>query len=1066
MKKNQYKKLDIGKPKWLQKSLLIIIAFAFIFLPNVKANRFVSNAEMLTQQKETVVIGKVTDEKGEPLPGASIVVKGTTNGVATNIDGNYTISINEKAQVLVFSFVGMVVQEVTYSGQKTINIQLESDKVGLEEVVVVGYGVKKKINLSGAVAAVGDDYFKSRPIVNVGQALQGAMGNVSVTQTASPNAIASFNVRGTTSLSGGEPLIIIDGVTSNATDLGRMNPNDIASVSVLKDAASASIYGSRASFGVILVTTKVGVSEKLQINVNANASWRKIGRSPDLEMDPYLVANFKDIMGAPWYDLYSDEDLEYAKKVSAGEAEPTRINPTNENRYQYFHKTNWRNVMLKKFAETRNVNMNISQKIEKGNFYVGLEAVNNEGLYKVNNDIHKRYNMRSNVSFDLTNWLTVKNNIWIYNNKYDESNATGSSFLNEIMTRFTLDPLYNPDGSKTYSYARMIGRLESGNYTTIENTYQTKFSVEMKFLKDRLKIMGDASFKRFMRNREAFDKPVTYSEGPGHSAITGSASSWARFENWAEDSNNYNLFATYTDTYNEKHFLNVLVGYNQEEFLYNNTSGKRSDLISPGLPTAELATGDQVVGQSKYAWAVQGIFGRLNYIYADKYILEANVRYDGSSRFPKNDRWVMNPSASVSWIASKESFLKESFLDLLKFRASYGSLGNQNVGPYPYIANLGTGDTSSLFGGKKAIEVSSPGLVSPSLTWETVVTKNIGVDVAVLNNRLHTSFDYYHRNTSDMLTSGKELPSVLGTSVPTENAADLVTKGWEFSLGWKDQVDLGSKPLRYSVNFNLSDSRAWIKKFDNPTGSLGKYYVDREIGEIWGYVSDGYYQTQEEIDLGPNINDVASYPSTRGTLPGDIKFKDLNGDGSINTGNNTLADHGDRKIIGNSRARYNFGLDLSASWNGFDLRAFFQGVGKKDYYPGSSAARTFFWGAFGHPWSSVTKENLNNHWTPTNRNAFYPRPKAYVAEGGKEVSLTQTRWLQNAAYVRMKNVTLGYTIPAKLSDRVGINSLRFYVSGENLFEITKLFKYLDPENLVGNGYPFQRTYSVGVSLNF
>lgn len=1032
----------------------------------VSANAKNSNVLQLAQQ-QNAISGIVTDKEGMPLPGVNILVEGTKNVVTTDLDGRYSIKA-AKGNVLVFSYIGTKSKKVVVTNAVVVNVVLEDDNQ-LDEVVVVGYGVKKKVNLSGAVAQVGTEYFESRPVLSVGQALQGAIGNLNVTPAGNPGATASFNIRGVNSLSGGEPLVVIDGIAATQNELGRMNPNDIASISVLKDAASASIYGSRASFGVILVTTKNATTDKLKVTINTNTSMRTIGRGPEYEMDPFKVASFKDTMGVPWYDLYSDESLAYAQKVSDGLAPATRIDPAKPELYQYFHQTNWRDILLKKSAFTKTMNMNISQKTESGSFYIGVESVNSEGLYAYNTDILKRYNLRTKGSYKLADWLTLSNNTWIYSNDYDEANATGGDFIREVNTRFTLDPLYNPDGSHTYSYARTIGRLEAGNYDTAENSYQSKFAADMKFFKDKLKLTADASFKRLNRLREAYDTPVTYSDGPGRTLITGSTTPWASFNNWYENTNSYNLYGTFTHTFKKKHYFDFLAGYNQEDYNYNNINGSKTELISTDLPTVNLATGIPVVGQSKSAWAIQGLFYRLNYIFDDKYIFEYNGRYDGSSRFPKKDRWVFNQSASLSWVVSKENFLKDNtFMELLKFRGSYGTLGNQNVGPYPYIANLKSAQTSALIGGKPVTYVSSPGLVSPTLTWETIKTVNGGVDVAFLHNRLTSSFDYYHRYTMDMLTTGKVLPGVLGTGVPTENAADLLTKGWEFELGWRDQFAVAGNDLKYGVKVNLSDSKTIIQKFDNPTGSLGQYYVGQEIGEIWGFVTDGYYQTQEEIDFGPNNTDVASYPSTRPTLPGDNKFTDLNGDGKITFGDRTLANPGDRKIIGNGAAHYNFGVDVNASWKNFDLRAFFQGVGKRDYYPeGWGGSRQYFWSAFATPWGSVTKENYNNHWTPTNRDAFYPRPKSYVAEGPfAEAGLTQTRWLQDASYVRMKNITLGYTLPDETLKKVGVDNLRIYFSGENLFEFTKLFKYLDPENLEGDGYPFQRTFSLGLSLTF
>jgi len=1016
-------------------------------------------------QKE--ISGAVTDKKGAPLFGVNIVTKNKITGTDTDFDGKYNLKASI-GDTLIYSYVGMITRKVAVRDTTSIlNVSLTIDANELEEVVVsIGYGVKKDIHLSGAVGYVGNEYFKSRPIVNVGQALQGVIGNLNITNSASPNDVALFNIRGFTSISGGEPLVVIDGVTATQQDLGRMNPNDIASISILKDAASASIYGSRASFGVVLVTTKEGESDKIQININLNKSIKSIGRTPELELDPYKVLSFKDVMAVPWYDLYSHEQLEYAKQVSFGNAAPTRVSPTNPNKYEFYHQTNWKDIVFKKISFTNTANIDISQKVDKGSYYFAIEGITNEGIYEYNNDLHKRLNFRFKGEYDLSDWLTLRNSVWIYNNNYDESNATGASFFRSIINSYTFEPIYTPEGIFTDSAAHMIGRLEAGNYTTEENNYQVNFAVNMNFFDAKLKVVADANFKKLLTDREAYDAPVVYSDGPGHRGTIGPSESWARFQNWKEETNNYNVYATFTDTFNSNHDVTVLVGYNQEEFKYNTTSGSRTNLISTGFPTVDLATGDQQVGQEKSSWAVQGFFSRINYIFKDKYIIEGNIRYDGSSRYFVEDRWAYNPSTSASWIVSKENFLEKSIFDLLKLRVSYGSLGNQNASTYGTYSFLNTGITESLIGGENLVEVGSPRIIAPSFSWESIVTKNIGVDLAFFDKRLRSSFDYFHRSTLDMFAPGETLPVVLGTNVPDENATDLITKGWELSIGWNDQFDLLEKKFRYSFNFNLSDNRSWITKFPNPTKNLNDYRVGQEIGEIWGFVTDGYFQTQEEIDFSPTQVDISSYPSTRPIAPGDIKIKDLDGNGSIDFGDNTFENPGDRKIIGNSRARYNFGMNINSSWNGVDFRAFIQGVGKRDFYPESNASRYYFWSAFAFPWASVTKENYYNHWTPENRDAFYPRLKSYVAEGGKEVSNAQTRWLQDASYIRLKNVTVGYTIPRSLNGKIGLNKFRLYLSGENLFEITKLFKYLDPENLQGDGYPFRRTYSLGLSLSF
>ena len=1039
---------------------LMRLVFLFSILLQIEIQAAPIELVVAIQQQE--ISGVVTDTDGNALPGVAIIIEGTTNGTETDFDGKYTIAA-PSGSVLVFAFVGMKTQTITVGSAIKLNVTLQPDTNQLEEVVVVGYGVKKKINLSGAVATVGEEIFESRPVTNVGQALQGTVANLNITGSASPNAVANFNIRGTTSLSGGSPLVVIDGITATQHDLARMNPNDIASVSILKDAASSSIYGSRAAFGVILVTTKKGKSDTMSINVAVNSRILTNGRQPEQEMDPYKFATFQNLMAKPWYNLYSDAELEYARQVSLGNEPSVRINPTNGTTYQYFTQTNWYEETMNKQSFSSSANMNISQKLDKGSYYMSVEGQKNSGSYKYNNDVQKRFNLKLSSDYDLTDWLNLSNKTWIYTNEYDEANTTGSTYLWGLKRNTSLMPAYNTDGTYTSQGAKFIGQMLAGNYLTKERGLQTQFAFTTKFFDDKLTIVADASFKKLLSERAAYDAPVRYSYGtqPGQNSQVGPSSAWASFANWSEEWENYNVYATFTDTYNEKHNVTLLVGYNQEEYNYNSTGGSRSELISNALPTVALATGDQTVYHSASSWAVQGIFARFNYIYNDKYILELNGRYDGSSRYYEDDRWVFNPSASVSWIASKESFLEGSFFDLLKFRVSYGSLGNQSASTYGTHAILPVGNASALIDGANILQASSPGLIAPSYTWETIQTKNVGVDMAFLKNRLSTSFDYYERATLDMFAQGQELPAVLGTSPPDENATDLVTKGWEFTLSWRDQFDVANKPFRYGVNFNLGDSRAYITKFPNELGLLNQWREGQEVGEIWGFVTDGYYQTQEEIDFGHDQVDVTSYPSTRIVKPGDVKFKDLDGDGKIGYGDSTESNPGDRKVIGNSRARYNFGLNLTAEWNGFDFRALFQGVGKKDYYPGNNIS---FWGQFAQPWSILTKENYNNHWTPESRDAFYPGLKSYVAEWNKEVALSQTRWLQDASYVRLKNLTVGYTIPENSTKKIG--TIRIYGSGENLFEVTNLFKYLDPENLSGFGYPFRRTYSIGASINF
>ena len=430
---------------------------------------------------------------------------------------------------------------------------------------------------------------------------------------------------------------------------------------------------------------------------------------------------------------------------------------------------------------------------------------------------------------------------------------------------------------------------------------------------------------------------------------------------------------------------------------------------------------------------------------------------------------MFSPSGSIAWVMSKEEFFEPLLpvVSFLKFRYSYGMLGNQDVSSYyPYLATMGSGKLGYLIDGEQPVYVNAPGLVSSSLTWEKVSTSNIGIDINFLDNRLTATGDFYVRRTKDMITSGQPLPNVLGTSVPSENAADLKTRGWEVTLTWKDQKQVAGKPFNYSVSFNLADSRAFITKFYNPNGMLSSYYEGYEIGQMWGFHTLGFFTSQEDIDNHADQTNVASYLSTRPLAPGDLKFADLNNDGKITSGNNSLDDPGDRTIIGNSSKRYTFGLNASADWNGFDLSVFFQGVGKRDYYPGGSDL--YFWGIYSQPWTNITYGNYYDHWTEENPNGYFPRMKAYVAEGGAEAALTQTKYMQNAAYIRLKNLTFGYTLPAQWTNKLNISRLRIFFSGDNLFYVSGLYKHynIDPEGLGGQMYPLQRSYSFGLNVTF
>lgn len=1024
------------------------------------------------QEKKITVTGLVKDATGEPLIGVNVLIKGTTTGNVTDVDGKFSLSDVSPNAVISVSYIGYKTQDIHLKGKTSVNIILSEDNETLDEVVVVGYGTMKKADLSGAVSSVPTKVLENRPVLTVGQALQGSVANLTVSigsgqATDSP----SFNIRGTTSINGGNPLVVIDGVVSSAAELNRMNPTDIGSISVLKDAASAAIYGSRAAFGVILVTTKTAGQEKLTINYNNNFAMRRLTGMADVITDPYIVASTRNTMSYPWYNLYNEEQLAYAKKVSEDPStSPYYLN--QDGTYSYFGGTDWFDEAYKNLAFSTNHTVDVSGKTDRLNYYFSANYNFQDGMVKYGTDKYNRYNLRSKLDFKLTDWWTLGNNTSFVNSDYNSPNYLGDSYYWEVNRINPLDVINNPDGSWTKAGSSVFGRLvDGGRWNQQKTTFSTQFTTKIDIIKDVLFVNGSFNYSTNKNAEEGYSLPVDYYDGPDRPAAQQDPVSQAYLNHTNARTLTFDAYATFHKLFNDKHDFTAMVGFNQEDWRDNYTSASRKELISSSLPSLGLASGDMNVGQRIYTLAMRSVFGRLNYVYNNKYILAFNGRYDGTSRFPHDDRYAFNPSGSMAWVLSEENFFEpvRDVVNFLKFRFSYGSLGNQDLKEnyYAYLATMGSGKISHILDGKQPIGVSAPGLVAGNLTWEKVTTADWGMDVNFLNNRLTATVDGYIRRTKDMLTAGAELPNVLGVGEPLENAADLKTTGWDLTVSWRDNVKLAGKTLNYGLSFNIGDSRSWITKFSNETGSLDSYYKGWEMGSIWGLETEGFFTSQEDIDNHADQTQVASYIGTRPIAPGDLKFKDLNDDGKIDKGAWTIDDHGDYKIIGNSRARYGFGFNMNADWNGFDLSLFVQGVLKKNYSPSGDL---YFWGIYAQPWTNITYGNYYDRWTEENpsQDAYFPRFKSYVAEGGSEAALTQTRYLQNATYARLKNLTFGYTLPKKWTDKANIERLRLFFSGDNLCEITGLYKHykLDPECLGGQMYPLQRSYSFGLNVTF
>jgi TonB-linked SusC/RagA family outer membrane protein len=1052
-----------------------------------------SKATAVPQQKDAnrkVVTGIVTDTSGEPVIGANVMEKGAANGTITDVDGRFSLTVPADA-VLQVSYIGYLTSETAVNGRTSVDIRIEENSQSLNEVVVVGYGVQKKVNLSGAVQAVSGAAISNRPITNVNRGLQGLVPNLNITNlTGRADAAPEINIRGFTSINGGEAFILVDNVPVSSNELSRINPDDIENVSVLKDASSAAIYGARAAFGVVLITTKKANRESsdLKVNFSGNYAVRDRGIRPEIVTDIVQVMETKNLARTPLSPLFSQAQLEYARKLAADPSLGRVIpDPTNPNQWAYFGQTDWVKEGYKEAAPSYTANINISKWDEKLSYYVSGGYYKEDGLLRYGNDNMQRYNFRAKGDMALTSWWKVGSNISYVNTVYDSPSFLDGYFNWNINRIASTEVPKNPDGTWTSSGASLLGAIrEGGRRNDRRNETQLSFTTQVDLIKDVWTLNADVNFRRTNFNRDKYNLPVPYRTGPNqpimYSLSDRGSTSYTEFTAREDRYDIYNVYSNFTKTFGRKHFFNAMIGYNSELTSLNTYATRKDLLISSALPEINLATGATTASNSRRELALQGIFGRVNYIFDNRYIVEFNGRYDGSSRFPAGDRYGFFPSASAGWLVVNEKFFAgiADKLDIsnLKLRASYGLLGNQTIFEgetplyYPYIPYMSSDKTGQALDGDRPVYVKQPGVVSPSLTWEKVRTINGGIDIGLFNGRFDASFDYYVRYTDDMLTYSKELPAVFGAKAPKTNAANLKTQGWELSAGWRDRFMLANSPFNWSVKLMLADSKSFITKFDNPSKLLSNYYEGQQIGEIWGFVNDGFFQSEEELkklDQSAVGTDDQSYKF----YVGDTRFKDLNGDNKIDFGDKTVDKPGDRKIIGNTEVRFPYSFELYGDWKGFDLRAFFQGIGKRDWYP--AAASIYFWGVYAQPWTNVTKKNLD-HWTPEKPDGYFPRMKAYIAEDpNEELSAPQTKYLQDASYLRLKNLTLGYTLPKALLNRARIENLRVYFSAENVLTFSHLDKDidLDPEivhksyNGSNSGtYPMQRTYSLGLNITF
>lgn len=1035
----------------------------------VQAAPHAAAVEMHSVQQDNACTGVVVDQNGETVIGASVVVKGTTNGTITGLDGDFSIPNVKKGDVIVVSYVGYMNSEIIWEG-KPLKIALKEDSKTLDEVVVVGYATVKKANLTGAVSAVDDKVLADRPIVNLGQGLQGTIPNLNITTSGQPGKGSSFNVRGETSINGGSPLVLVDGVQM---DPNLINPQDVASVSVLKDAASASIYGARAAYGVILITTKSGRKNMpTQVSFDASVSFNSPTTRPEymnsMEYAHWMNAANNTTSGR---DQLSQEEMEHIEAYFydpvnnlpvfvAKDPSSWQYGNCQAGKYAYCGNTDWMKEMYKKTYPVQKYNVNINGGSDKATYYTSVGYMDQGSLMRYGDEGFRKFNMVNNINYDINNWMHVSMKTSYIRTELDglaQDAVHGESWIGNDTQ--PLMPVKHPDGnwSGQGNYTNFAAVLdEMGSRKTTKNDFWNTLALKLTPLKG-LTINMDYTFNYYAEHGKVHRKTFNEYGIDGkflqvfqHSRPSGVSESQAN-----DTYNAFNLFGDYELTLG-KHYFKVMAGYNQETKHTRGFSASRDELISNDLPSMDAATGEKYVGNSDDSWATRSGFFRVNYSFADRYLLEVNGRYDLSSKFPKDDRSVFSPSFSLGWKLSEESWFKQAtngFFDELKIRASYGSLANQALdnGWYAYLSNYGTGTLGYIMGGKQPQYVLPGGLVSNTVTWEKVTQWDLGLDFVILQNRLKGTFDYYQRKTTDMLGPGRILPNILGMSEPLENAADMVTRGWELALTWNDQLDNG---LHYSVGFNLSDTRAEITKYDNPTKSLSSpYYEGQIVGDIWGYESS-LFQSADEIASAP---DQSKLDGGISKVPGDIRFMDIDGNGVVDYGENTVDKPGDMKIIGNNKARYRYGFNISADWKGFDLGIFFQGVGKRDLM----LPYTFKW-QYGSMWQVPTAVG-NDYWREDNAGGWLPVARF---NGSQALGQNQTRYLLDASYLRLKSLSFGYTLPVSLTKQWGIQKCRVYFTGENLLTFKHTPEGFDPELDDPYKYPQQKSLALGLNVVF
>lgn len=1045
--------------------------------------------------------GRVVDATtGAPILGAVVTIRDTNHGVATDIDGKFTLPNVKSGQDIVASYLGYTPQTIKAADNGVVEIRLLEDAISVDQVVIVGYGTQKKANLTGAISQI--DMTKvlgDRPVSTVGAALQGAIPGLIVTGGAVPGYGQEFNIRGFTSINGGGPLVLIDNVPG---DINLLNPEDIQSVTVLKDAASSAIYGARAAFGVILITTKrANKNTKLQINYNNNFAFTRSNNDPVIaSLDDYIATQIDHDIDGKWH---AGQDLKewqgYIQDYRNGtlmDKNPgaylngARFVPKGGSSYYYLDETNPISALFASYGFQQTHNLSATGGSEKINYRLSLGYVDNDGPLATNKDSHRRINVSSYVSADITKWLSTSLDI-----RYTKDDRTyveaGGVYASSLLSPFLPTekiPRSNDLTGPTYwvesPYAQMMVN-DPARYSKENPRIYSRTSIHP--IKG-LEAIFEYTYDQMNYDTKSYNNPyemINIAQGD----VGRKTNLWYRNEKGVDRYNALNFFATYgVSTSNEKHNFKIMAGFSQEEKYSESMWARRLDMINTEKPSLTAAAGTTEAEDTFNEFAVRGGFFRVNYNFMDKYLLEVNGRYDGSSRFPKENRYGFFPSVSVGWQLAKEKFMdwSRSWLNELKIRASWGQIGNQNIGNYLYTPSMGSNLAAWVTTDMtKPTTLTPPALVRTNFTWEVVETLDIGAELALFNNRFTASGGWYMRDTKGMLAPGMELPSVVGANAPEQNVADLRTTGWELAAQWRDVVG----DWNYSIGFNVFDYQTKITKYNNVSGVLGTaqadgtmngYYEGKAMGEIWGFETNGFYSIDDFEDTWKTgtwklREGVTSIYNNNNVRPGDVKFVNLRDDknstGAISEGDNTLSNPGDRRVVGNNVPRYQYGINASVGWKGIQLSVMLNGTGKRDAWISNDLIWPMNYSVFGTVyadqldyWKPVNWNSKYGEldYTAVNENAYLPR----IYDEGKNAGSNkrvQTKYLQDASYLRIKNITVSYSVPSSVMKKIGMTGAKIFFSGENLFTFTKLPKGIDPVRLSW-AYPFYSTYSFGINL--